>query len=258
MLNALTTYQYEDEAPLRVVMVEGKPWWVANDLAKLLGYRNAPDMTRMLPEHWAGTHIVRSGGQNRTMTIVNEAGMWKVVSNSRRAEAMAIQEWLFGEVLPAIRKHGEYRLPGREAPPPALDGPRDEHDTAYLSAAVGVIREARHVWGPVLTRDIWIKLGLPAPIADAEGDMQADELVGLLRRAVDGLSEASGDDLLDALAVPQANRTMGMRQRVGAAIRLMGWRPIVRRVNGRPRKLWAAPERLGPAPVAVASVELEG
>lgn len=46
-MNALLSYQFEDE-PFRVVMIAGDPWFVANDLARVLGYRDAHNMVRNL------------------------------------------------------------------------------------------------------------------------------------------------------------------------------------------------------------------
>ena len=67
-----------DEAMVRTVDVDGKPWFVANDVANILDYRNAPDMTRNLDDDEVGTtHIVRStSGGNPNISIINESGMY--------------------------------------------------------------------------------------------------------------------------------------------------------------------------------------
>lgn len=120
--------------PVRVVMQDGEPWFVATDVAEALGYRNAPDATRHLGEHQKGsTQIARStSGGNPTATIINESGLYRLVLRSRKPEAVAFSDWVTGEVLPSIRKTGGYAQAPQQAalplpepqimiPAPALD-----------------------------------------------------------------------------------------------------------------------------------------
>lgn len=67
-----------DDKPVRVVLVDGEPWWVAADIAAALQYRETKDMTRILDDDEADRHNVpvRSAngvGQSREMTIINES-----------------------------------------------------------------------------------------------------------------------------------------------------------------------------------------
>lgn len=55
----VTTFEFGD-LPLRTVTVGGEPWFVAADVARLLGYRMASDMTRRLDEDDRGTRSVRT------------------------------------------------------------------------------------------------------------------------------------------------------------------------------------------------------
>ncbi len=94
--------------PVRVVMIDGQPWFVAVDVALILGYRNAPDATRLLDEDEKGTHILRTPGGAQDATVINESGLFNLVLRSRRAEAKAFRKWVTGEVLPALRRTGTY------------------------------------------------------------------------------------------------------------------------------------------------------
>lgn len=89
------------------------PQWVASDVAKILGYRMASDMTRMLDADEKGTHIVRtrSGNgveQGREMTVITEAGLYAAIMGSRVPAAHEFKRWVTHEVLPAIRRDGGY------------------------------------------------------------------------------------------------------------------------------------------------------
>ena len=104
---------------VRTVLVDGEPWFVLSDVAKALSYRDACNAGRCLSDgQKADTQIVStsSGGteQARTVTIINESGLYRLVLRSRKPEAVAFSDWVTGEVLPAIRKQGFYMANGAE------------------------------------------------------------------------------------------------------------------------------------------------
>lgn len=92
--------------------------FVASDIAKILGYRDAANLTRTLDDDEKGTHEVstpRSGMQ--TMTVLTEPGLYRAILNREiayvkepesRAFVKRFQRWITHEVLPSIRKTGGY------------------------------------------------------------------------------------------------------------------------------------------------------
>jgi len=48
------------------------------------------------------------------MITVNEPGLYQLIFQSQKPEAVTFQRWVFNELLPSLRKHGYYRLPGRD------------------------------------------------------------------------------------------------------------------------------------------------
>jgi prophage antirepressor-like protein len=102
-----------DDHPVRVIMRDGEPWFVASDVAAALNYSDAEHATRHLGDHQkADTPIrgVSSNGteQTRAITIINESGLYRLVLRSRKPEALKFSDWVTGEVLPSIRKTGSY------------------------------------------------------------------------------------------------------------------------------------------------------
>ena len=95
-------------ARVRVVTVDGEPEFVANDLAKTLGYAEAKDMTRMLDDDHKGRRLVPTPGGTQEMLTVTEPGMYRAIMRSQRPEAKGFERWVTGEVLPQIRKTGRY------------------------------------------------------------------------------------------------------------------------------------------------------
>lgn len=109
--NAIASFAFDDNL-VRVIYLDGQPWWVATDLAKLLGYREAKDMVRRLDDDQKRLHMVSSSGGEQEAWIVNESGLWMCVLKSQRAEAKRFQKWLTGDLLPALRRDGYYAMPG--------------------------------------------------------------------------------------------------------------------------------------------------
>ena len=99
-----------DGLPVRSLRIKGEPWFVAADLAAVLEYRNAPDMTRSLDDDEKGTQIVRTPGGDQEMTIISESGLYAAILKSRKPEARQFRRWVTGEVLPSIRKTGGYKM----------------------------------------------------------------------------------------------------------------------------------------------------
>jgi len=109
MDNLIQTFNF-NVLPVRVVMIDGQPWFVAVDVALILGYRNSPDATRLLDEDEKGTQIVRTPGGAQEVGIISESGLYNLVMRSRRDEAKPFRKWVTSEVLPTIRQTGSYTM----------------------------------------------------------------------------------------------------------------------------------------------------
>lgn len=116
----ITPFAYGDHQ-VRVVSRDGEPWFVAADIAQVLGYRDAANATRGLMEDEKGTQIVSTLKGGQKATIVSEAGLYSLILRSRVAGAQAFKRWVTHEVLPSIRKRGGYLTP--EATEKALTDP---------------------------------------------------------------------------------------------------------------------------------------
>lgn len=146
--NSQPVFNFGDNQ-VRLVVRDGEPWFVANDICVALGYANSrkavadhlDDDERMTVTTSDGqnfdsnqslesfdktdTQIVgsSSGGKRggaRMMTIINESGLYALVLRSRKPEARKFAKWVTREVLPAIRKTGQYQQPAAQANP-AID-----------------------------------------------------------------------------------------------------------------------------------------
>lgn len=94
----------------------GEPWFVASDIAKALGYRDAERMTRRLDDDEKGTRSVGTHGGIQQMSVITEAGMYAAILGSQVEGARRFKRWVTHDVLPAIRRDGGYMVARDETP----------------------------------------------------------------------------------------------------------------------------------------------
>lgn len=109
MVNTLSLFNFNGR-DVRVVMIDGAPWWVAADVRRILDIAQSgrnfeflhPDEVRAVPRG------ILTGKGSAQMLALSESGLYKFVIRSDKPEARAFQNWVTREVLPAIRKDGSY------------------------------------------------------------------------------------------------------------------------------------------------------
>lgn len=99
---------------LRVIELDGQPWFVVGDVLKAL-YGRASGLahvyTRLAPDEMTKVNRYHFGdGPGKPITLISESGLYKLVMRSDKPEARAFQDWVTRVVLPAIRKDGAYVL----------------------------------------------------------------------------------------------------------------------------------------------------
>lgn len=95
--------------PVRVVEINGEPWFVGKDIAGVLGYTNP---SKALKDHVddedkLNNESLASLGQ-RGGWIINESGLYSLILASKLPSAKQFKRWVTSEVLPSIRRHGAY------------------------------------------------------------------------------------------------------------------------------------------------------
>jgi len=109
-MNELQVFDFEGKT-LRLVIFNNEPYWIAKDVAEILEYSETEKMTRRLDEDEKTTIPFREDGSNyqTNITIINESGLYNAVLGSNKSEAKRFKKWITSEVLPSIRKTGEYK-----------------------------------------------------------------------------------------------------------------------------------------------------
>nr|DAL17843.1 MAG TPA_asm: repressor domain protein [Caudoviricetes sp.] len=104
---ALDIFQYESQQ-VRTVIIDGEPWFVAADVTNALGLRNGRDAVSRVDQAGVGNADIRSGGQMRNVSIINEPALYELVFQSRVPGAVDFKRWVTNEVLPTIRRTGQF------------------------------------------------------------------------------------------------------------------------------------------------------
>lgn len=112
-MSSLTPFRFDAHA-VRVIDVAGSPWFVAKDVALALDYADATigniDKTiAHVPDKWKGRYPIPTPYGAQEMRALSEQGLYFFVCRSDKPKALPFQEWLAGDVLPAIRQTGEWR-----------------------------------------------------------------------------------------------------------------------------------------------------
>lgn len=93
---------------------DGEPWFVASDVAKVLGYSNPRKaIIDHVDDEDKGVTKRDTLGGTQNMTVINESGLYSLVLSSKLPKAKDFKRWVTHEVLPSIRKHGGY-MAGQE------------------------------------------------------------------------------------------------------------------------------------------------
>lgn len=106
---------------VRVVNLDNEPWIVGKDAAIALGYSNPRDaLAKHVPDKYKRVSQIATPSGAQNMTLINEAGLYKLIMRSKLPNAEKFSNWACGEVLPSIRKTGMYITPQAPTNPQAV------------------------------------------------------------------------------------------------------------------------------------------
>ena len=115
-MNELQIFSNEEFGEVRTVTIDNEPWFVGKDVAAILGYAN--------PNEAIKDHIDKEDKLNsKTLSsfdldlgqrggwLINESGVYALIFGSKLKSAKRFKHWVTSEVLPSIRKTGQYQIP---------------------------------------------------------------------------------------------------------------------------------------------------
>lgn len=110
-MEQLKIFENEEFGQVRTINIDGEPWFVGKDVAKILGYKDTSDaMRRHVDDEDKLTRCFTDSGQKRELYIINESELYSVILSSKLPSAKRFKRWVTSEVLPVIRKTGSYEM----------------------------------------------------------------------------------------------------------------------------------------------------
>jgi prophage antirepressor-like protein len=156
---------------------------VATGVAHALGFYSAKDMLRTVPDAEKGWEIAPTPGGEQQVHVLLEPGFYRVIGQRQaarvkdqivREQVERFQSWVYGEVLPSIRKHGRYDL--ARPTPPAL--PQDYEEA--LVHLLDKVRENKQLESKV--RELEPAAQAWDVLASATGDFSLRDAAFILNR----------------------------------------------------------------------------
>jgi len=100
---------------VRTVSIDGEPWFVTKDVCDILDLGNPSQAITRLDDDEKNTIISNEGIGNPEKSIVSESGLYSLTLGSKKPEAKPFKRWVTHEVIPSIRKTGNYSKPMTQA-----------------------------------------------------------------------------------------------------------------------------------------------
>lgn len=122
-MSELQIFENSEFGSMRTVEADNEIYFVGKDVAKILGYKEAANMRKIIdevdyteinPQSIENTGFVQNGSvlepnkNVKRMLLINESGLYQAIFGSTLPKAKEFKRWVTSEVLPTIRKHGAY------------------------------------------------------------------------------------------------------------------------------------------------------
>lgn len=140
-MTSLTQFAFNSQQ-VRILSVNGDPWFIASDVCKILELGNVSKaLSRLDSEEIMSLDresiLTLSDDPNTVrLSAISESGLYSLTLGSRKPQAKEFKRWVTREILPTIRKTGKYEI----APSaPAL--PQDYEEA--LAALLVSVREQK-------------------------------------------------------------------------------------------------------------------
>ncbi|WP_318351395.1 BRO-N domain-containing protein [Klebsiella quasipneumoniae] len=97
MNNKMQLFKFENQR-VRTLTVNGEPYFVGKDIAEILGYSRTADAIKAhVDDEDKLTRQFTDSGQHRSMTVINESGLYSLILSSKLPNAKKFKRWVTSE-----------------------------------------------------------------------------------------------------------------------------------------------------------------
>lgn len=108
----LKIFENAEFGQVRTTKINGQPYFMANDVAKALGYSIPKDAVTRHCKGAVKQRYLTEGGEQE-VKVIPESDIYRLIIKSKLPSAERFERWVMEEVLPSIRKNGGY-IAGQE------------------------------------------------------------------------------------------------------------------------------------------------
>jgi len=110
-MNELQVFKNQEFGQVRTLTLNDEPWFVGKDVAEALGYAEPRSaVSKKVDDADRGVAEMETPSGKQNMTIINESGLYALIFGSKLESAQKFKRWVTSEVLPALRKTGQYQV----------------------------------------------------------------------------------------------------------------------------------------------------
>lgn len=110
-MNELKIFKNEEFGEVRTVTIDGEPMFCLADICKALELSQPSKVKERLNQKGVNSIPTLTNGGTQNLLYVNESNLYKTIFQSRKESAERFTDWVTSEVLPSIRKTGQYQMP---------------------------------------------------------------------------------------------------------------------------------------------------
>ena len=113
MRNEMKVFESNEFGNVGVIEIGNKQYFMANGIAKALGYSNTSKAINDHCRYVTKRYIPHPQNKDKSIeaNFISEGDVYRLIVRSKLPSAERFEKWVFDEILPTIRKHGVYMTP---------------------------------------------------------------------------------------------------------------------------------------------------
>lgn len=106
-MEELRIFQSSEFGELGILLIDGKEYFPATQCAKIIGHQNPERAVRKYCKE-VTKMVTPTDGGSQEINYIPEGDLYRLIVRSKLPAAEKFESWVFDEVLPSIRKTGNY------------------------------------------------------------------------------------------------------------------------------------------------------
>ncbi|WDI28596.1 BRO family protein [Glaesserella parasuis] len=159
MSNQISTFNFKSQ-PVRIQSLNDEPYFCLTDVCLVLGVNRRSSEAFRLNEKGCNKIAVLTEGGMQEVVFINEPNLYRIIFRSNKSQAIDFQNWVFEEVLPQIRKTGQYSQNSAQIAPLAV---QDQDLLSLLVKSYHFLQQANELRNKVaptyIASDIDLNIG---------------------------------------------------------------------------------------------------